>query len=51
MDQKMIEKGLQVRKAVLGEAYVNNALKNVDEFQRAVPGPAQRILLGLGVGP
>ena len=32
MDQKMIEKGLEVRKAVLGEAYVNNALKNVDSF-------------------
>src|ERR1700756_1762627 len=34
MDQKMIEKGLEVRKAVLGEAYVNNALKNVDDFNK-----------------
>ena len=34
MDQKMHEKGLQVRKAVLGESYVNNALKNVDEFNK-----------------
>src|SRR6202008_192454 len=34
MDQKMIEKGLQIRKAVLGEAYVNNALKNVDSFNK-----------------
>jgi len=34
MDQKMHDKGLQVRKAVLGEAYVNNALKNVDEFNK-----------------
>ena len=34
MDPKMIEKGLEVRKAVLGEAYVNNALKNVDDFNR-----------------
>src|ERR1700739_2008145 len=32
MDQKMIEKGLQVRKAVLRDAYVNNAMKNVDSF-------------------
>ncbi|WP_128923337.1 carboxymuconolactone decarboxylase family protein [Bradyrhizobium guangxiense] len=34
MDKKMHDKGLEVRKAVLGEAYVNNALKNVDEFNR-----------------
>ena len=34
MDQKMYDKGLAVRKAVLGEAYVNNALKNVDEFNK-----------------
>jgi 4-carboxymuconolactone decarboxylase len=32
MDQKMHDKGLEIRKAVLGEAYVNNALKNVDSF-------------------
>jgi 4-carboxymuconolactone decarboxylase len=34
MDQKMRDKGLEVRKAVLGEAYVNNALKNVDSFNQ-----------------
>ena len=34
MDQKMHDKGLEIRKAVLGEAYVTNALKNVDEFNR-----------------
>ncbi|UWU68535.1 carboxymuconolactone decarboxylase family protein [Bradyrhizobium sp. NC92] len=34
MDKKMHDKGLDVRKAVLGEAYVNNALKNVDDFNR-----------------
>src|SRR5713101_3666354 len=32
MDQKTHDKGLEVRKAVIGEAYVNNALKNVDAF-------------------
>jgi 4-carboxymuconolactone decarboxylase len=32
MDQKTHDKGLEIRKAVLGEAYVSNALKNVDEF-------------------
>src|SRR5690242_3651718 len=34
MDQKMHDKGLEVRKAVLGEAYVANALKNVDSFNK-----------------
>lgn len=34
MDKKMHDRGLEVRKAVLGEAYVNNALKNVDDFNR-----------------
>ena len=34
MDQKMWDKGLGIRKAVLGEAYVNTALKNVDDFNR-----------------
>ena len=34
MDKKMHDKGLEVRKAVLGEAYVNNALKNVDDFNK-----------------
>ena len=32
MDKKMHDKGLEVRKAVLGEAYVANAMKNVDAF-------------------
>jgi 4-carboxymuconolactone decarboxylase len=34
MDQKLHDKGLSVRKAVLGEAYVNNAMKNVDAFNQ-----------------
>ena len=34
MDQKMHDKGLEIRKAVLGEAYVTNALKSVDDFNR-----------------
>ena len=40
MDKKTYDKGLEVRKAVLGEAYVNNALKNVDDFNR----PFQELL-------
>ena len=34
MDKKTYDKGLEIRKAVLGEAYVNNALKNADDFNR-----------------
>jgi 4-carboxymuconolactone decarboxylase len=34
MDQKTRDKGLEIRKAVLGEAYVDNALKNVDSFNQ-----------------
>jgi 4-carboxymuconolactone decarboxylase len=40
MDQKTHDKGLEIRKAVLGEAYVNNALKNVDSFNQ----PFQELL-------
>ena len=34
MDKAMHDKGLAVRRAVLGEAYVNNAMKNVDDFNQ-----------------
>jgi 4-carboxymuconolactone decarboxylase len=34
MDQKTHDKGLEIRKAVLGEAYVSNALKNADGFNK-----------------
>src|SRR3979409_506744 len=34
MDQKTHDKGLEIRKAVLGEAYVANALKNADDFNK-----------------
>ena len=40
MDQKLYDKGLGIRKAVLGEAYVANALKNVDDFNQ----PLQDVL-------
>ena len=40
MDQKTHDKGLEIRKAVLGEAYVSNALKNVDSFNK----PFQELL-------
>ena len=40
MDKKTHDKGLEIRKAVLGEAYVANALKNADEFNK----PFQELL-------
>ncbi len=34
MSESQFEKGLKMRKAVLGEAYVERAMGNVDEFSR-----------------
>ncbi len=34
MDQATYDKGLAIRKAVLGEQYVDTALKNADEFNK-----------------
>src|SRR3979490_656491 len=34
MDQKTHDKGLEIRKAVQGGAYVANALKNADDFNK-----------------
>ena len=40
MDKAMYDKGLGVRRKVLGDEYVDNALKNVDDFNQ----PLQDIL-------
>ena len=34
MDKAMHDKGLKVRREVLGDDYVDNAMKNVDDFNR-----------------
>ena len=34
MDKAMHDKGLSIRRAVLGDAYVDNAIKNVDAFNQ-----------------
>jgi 4-carboxymuconolactone decarboxylase len=34
MDKTTYDKGLEIRKAVMGEAFVANALKNSDEFNK-----------------
>lgn len=34
MDRQMFEKGLAIRRSVLGEEYVDNAIKTADDFSR-----------------
>ena len=34
MDKATYDKGLEIRRAVLGEAYVDTALKSADDFNR-----------------
>ena len=34
MDQKKFNKGLEIRKKVLGEKYVNEAINNITDFNR-----------------
>jgi 4-carboxymuconolactone decarboxylase len=34
MDKTTHDKGLEIRKAVMGEAFVTNTLKNVDDFNK-----------------
>ena len=34
MDKQLFDNGLDVRKAVLGKDYVENAMKNADDFNR-----------------
>lgn len=40
MSQSMFDKGLEIRKAVLGNEYVESSIKNADDFSR----PLQEIL-------
>ncbi len=34
MNKEMYEKGLEIRSAVLGKDYVDNAIKTADDFNR-----------------
>ena len=34
MSREMFERGLELRKSVLGKDYVENSLKNADDFNR-----------------
>jgi 4-carboxymuconolactone decarboxylase len=46
MNQELFDKGLKVRREVLGEAYVDNALKNADDFSR----PMQELVTQMAWG-
>ena len=50
MDKQTYETGLKIRSEVLGKEYVENAMKNADDFNQAVPGIRQRVLLGSRAG-
>jgi 4-carboxymuconolactone decarboxylase len=36
VDKKTYDRGLEIRRAVLGDAYVDKALNNVDDFNRPI---------------
>ena len=46
MDQKMHDKGPEVRRTVLGEAFVNNPLKNVDSSNKPFHNPLNEYCWG-----
>lgn len=50
MSSELFEKGLKIRREVLGDEYVNNSLKNADEFSMPLQ-EHHRILLGSRLGP
>lgn len=51
MDRETYQRGLEIRSAVLGEAYVNRALADADDFTASLQDLLTRVLLGRGVGP
>ena len=46
MNQELFDKGLKVRREVLGGEYVDNALKNADDFSR----PMQEVVTQMAWG-
>ena len=50
MDQDCYERGLAMRRKVLGEAYVDKQLKGADDFNRDFQRHRHPILLGRGLG-
>jgi len=50
MSKELWDKGLAVRKEVLGAEYVERNLASADDFQHADAGAGDPVLLGLAVG-
>ena len=46
MNQELFDKGLKVRREVLGAEYVDNALKNADDFTRPIQELATQMAWG-----
>ena len=51
MDKAMHDKGLGIRRAVLGDAYVDNAMKNVDAFNQPMQDLLNEYCWGSVLGP
>ena len=51
MDKATYDRGLEIRKSVLGNEFVDKAIASADEFNRADAGSDHGILLGLRLGP
>ena len=50
MDKERFEKGLGIRRAVLGAEFVDNAIKTADDFSRPLQELVTRVLLGRSLG-
>ena len=50
MDKQTFERGLEIRKSVLGAEFVDNAFKSADDFNRPLQELVTEDLLGRGVG-
>ena len=50
MNRELFEKGLEIRKAVLGKEYVENSLKNADDFNLPMQELSTEYCWGWGWG-
>jgi hypothetical protein len=51
MDKATYDRGLKIRKGVLGDEFIDKAIASADDFNPADAGPHHGILLGLCLGP
>ena len=50
MDKQTFERGLEIRKSVLGKEFVENALKSADDFNRPLQELVTEYLAGVLCG-